>query len=441
VKGRNTIEVRDVLVGEVWLASGQSNMEMQVKGKMHGSVDHADEETAAANFPQIRMFLHDAPYAIYDLPVPPAEPLADRPGHWRVCSPETAADFSAIGYFFARDLHQQLKGPVGVVLSAVGGTPIEAWTSLSAQQERPALRTMLEDWEKRLVHFDPEREQMAFLAAKEKWLKERSVAAKTGHLAPKAPAAFKNIGVMNPGGLFNGMIAPLAPYAVRGVIWYQGERNAAGPFTGLYGEQLKTMIEDWRKHWNDEFYFAWIQLPGFQKEQRLPSEPNGWGVAVREGMLHALSVPHTGMAISIDLGGVTAGHPTNKAEFAARLSRIVLHDVYRQSGTEWSGPIFQDARRENGKMVIEFAHGSGLKAASGELKGFAIAGRDQKFVWASTMIEGDRVFAWSDKIAEPAIPRAIWSTPRIFLLLPSVRTTGRDSPMKINTTYFRILHL
>lgn len=409
VSGKNTLKVIDVLVGEAWLASGQSNMEMELKGKQHGSVDHADEEIAAAKYPLIRMFVHDAPYAIYELPVPPQEPASDRPGSWKVCSPETAEHFSAIGYFFARDLHRELKVPVGIVLSTVGGTPVEAWTSVSAQQERPSLKPVLDDWAKRLANFEPEREQQAFLEAKQAWLKQRSLAVKTGKTAPKAPSAFKNLRVMTPGGLFNGMIAPLVPYTIRGVIWYQGERNAAGPLTGLYGEQLQTLVKDWRRRWGADFFFAWMQLPRFQKEQRLPSEPNGWGVAVREGMLRALSLPNTAMAVSIDLGGVTEGHPTNKDTYARRLSLLALHDVYHQPGDGWCGPIYRASNREGERMAITFDHATGLKAVSGDIEGFAIAGSDQKFVWARASVVDDRVLVWSDAVKEPAAVRYGWA--------------------------------
>jgi sialate O-acetylesterase len=314
----SAMSVRDVLVGEVWLGSGQSNMEMQIKGKQHGSVDRADEVIAAAKHPGIRMFVHDEVYDIYGLAVPPRAPESDRAGSWRVCSPETVADFSALGYFFARDLQKELGVPIGIINASVGGTPIEAWTSLEAQRAEAAIHPVLIDWEKRLSGFDPEGAQKEFLEAKGRWLKERAAATKRGEAAPKAPAPFKNPGVMAPGGLFNARIAPLVPYAVRGVIWYQGERNAAGPLSGWYGVQLKTLIADWRRRWGSELYFAWVQLPNFLTPQRLPSEPNGWGVLVRDEMRKALTVPRTGMAITIDLASEKAGHPTNKEDFARR---------------------------------------------------------------------------------------------------------------------------
>lgn len=409
VKGTNTLVVNDVLVGEVWLASGQSNMEMQIKGKMHGSVDGADAEIAAANFPGIRMFLYDTPYAIYDVAVPPGEPSADRAGKWRVCSPETVADFSALGYFFARDLHKEVGSPVGIVCAAVGGTPIEAWTSVSAQKAEPKLQPVLDDWKKRLTNFDPAKEQGAFLEKKAAWLKVRAEALKKGEAAPKAPLPFKNLGVMDPGRLFNGAIAPLVPYTVRGCIWYQGERNAQGPFTGLYGLQLRTLITDWRARWGDDFYFAWMQLPGFQKPQAQPSEPNGWGVLVREGMRQALAVPKTGMAITIDLGGEKAGHPTNKSAFASRLSPLVLHDVYAKPVAVWSGPLFRSAKVDGQEMAVTFDHAQGLKSADGELQGFAIAGADQKFVWAKARVDGEKVIVSSDEVQEPVAVRYAWA--------------------------------
>lgn len=401
VKGSNTLTIKDVLVGEVWLASGQSNMEMQIKGKLHGSVVNADEEIAAAKFPQIRMFMHAVPFAIYELPVPPDQPAADRPGRWVVCSPETVADFSAMGYFFALDLHRQLGVPVGIVHASSGGTPIEAWTSLSVQEADPTLKPLLDDWKKRLTNFDPATEQKSFLDKKKAWLKQRSEVVKRGEAAPKAPLPFKNLRVMTPGGLFNGAIAPLIPYSIRGCIWYQGERNAAGPFTGLYGTQLRTLITDWRARWGSDFYFAWVQLPRFAKPQTQPSEPKGWGVAVREGMRRTLAVPHTGMAITIDYGGEKDGHPTNKSDYAARLSTVVLHDVYKKDIPIWSGPLYRSAQRDGGKMALTFDHATGLRAASGDLQGFAIAGADQKFVRAKAKIEGEKVIVWSDTVPEP----------------------------------------
>ncbi len=401
--------IHDVLVGEVWLASGQSNMAMQINGKLHGKVDNADAEVAAAKHPEIRVFVHDAPLAIYELPVPAGELAQDRPGKWRVCSPETVADFSAMGYFFARDLLAEIKQPVGILTSAVGGTPIEAWTSLAAQQAVPDFKPLLDDWTKRLDGFVPEVEQKKFLDAKAAWLKVRSAAIKAKQPAPKAPSPFKNLQVMKPGGLFASMIEPLVPYTMRGVIWYQGERNANGPFTGLYGAQLQTLIADWRARWGDEFYFAWVQIPAFATAQKLPSEPTGWGVSVRDGQRRALQVPHTGMAITMDIGDPKQGHPANKVEFASRLSRVVLHDVYQKDIALWSGPLFKSAEIAADHITLTFDQATGLKAKSGTLEGFAIAGDDKKFVWADAKIEGGKVIVSSSEIKAPKAVRYSWA--------------------------------
>ena len=420
IKGQNTLVVHDVLVGEVWLASGQSNMEMQIKGKEHGAVDHADEEIAAARHPTLRMFIRSDPFNIYQLKSPSDRPEEDGAGQWWVCSPETVASFSAVGYFFARELEQKLSVPVGIIDAAVGGTPIEAWTTLDAQQSQTLLGPMLDDWRQRLSKFDAGRDYDVFTEAKKDWLKRRASAQRNGQPAPKAPPPFKNLEVMKPAGLFNAIIAPLIPYAVHGVIWYQGERNAAGPFTGLYGTQLTTLIHDWRTRWGNDMYFAWVQLPRFKAEQKLPSEPNGWGVSVRDEMRKTLSVPHTGMAITIDMGGATAGHPTNKADYARRLALLALHDVYHKSAGEWTGPLIHSAERKGAEMIVTFDHAAGLKAASAELKGFAIAGHDQKFLWAKATIEDDKVILSNDRIPEPVAVRYGWAANPIGNLVNAV---------------------
>lgn len=410
--GKNTVTVSDVLVGEVWLCSGQSNAAMQMKG-LHGAVDNADAEIAAANFPTIRQFIHDEVYNIYELPVPPTTPQQDRAGRWIVCSPDTAAKFTAIGYYFARELQQTLGTSVGIINSAVGGTPIEAWTTVEAQSRNATLKPVLDYWSKFLVGYDPAAAYAAAETAKQAWLKERAEAQAAGLPIPKAPAAsrFRNYGVSNPGGLFNGMIAPLIPYTMRGVIWYQGERNAAGALTQLYGEQLTTFIRDWRAQWGDDFYFAVVQLPNYQKVQTLPIEANGWGVYVRDGQRLALSEPHTGLAITIDIGGVAAGHPTNKLDYGHRVALLALHDVYGQNIPVWSGPIVKTARRRNHEVLVTFDHNTGLKTKDGgELKGFAVAGEDKNFVWAQARIEQDAVIVSSDQVATPVAVRYNWAT-------------------------------
>lgn len=418
VRGTNTVIIDDVLVGEVWLCSGQSNMEMQVKG-LHGQVDHADAEIAAAKFPSIRMFQFDETYDIYQVAVPPGEPQARRPGSWIICSPETVAKFTAIGYFFGREIHQALHAPVGLVHVSVGGTPIEAWTSAEAQAAVPALQPLLRSWEAHLQGYDPVAALKENQEARKRWKEVPAAAKAKGTPAPKAPAAFKNAAVSTPASLYNGLIAPIIPYTIRGVVWYQGERNAAGPFTSLYGLQLKTLIADWRARWGTELYFDYVQIANFGKVQQLPSEPKGWGVSVREGEWRATSVPNTGMAVGIDLGGVTAGHPTHKQALAHRLALHALHDVYRQPISVWSGPLFAGMQVSGDEVILAFDHADGLAAKTGELRGFAIAGPDRKFVWAEAKIEGNAVRVRNAHIKDPVAVRYDWAANPIGNLVNS----------------------
>lgn len=408
VKGTNEIRIKDVLVGEVWLCSGQSNMAMHVDG-LHGTVDRAAEEIAIANHPQLRLFTYDHLYDIYQLEVPPREPQTERTGRWWVCSPETVAHFSAMGYFVGRELQKQLDSPVGMIISAVGGTPIEAWTSLPAQKANPALQPVLDSWQKEMTGYDPAADLAKYNVAKEAWLKERTALTKDGKPIPKAPLPFKNRQVMEPAGLFNGLINPIVGYTIRGVLWYQGERNGAGPLTQFYGKQMETLIKDWRALWKDDFYFAWVQLPNYQKPTTAPVQDKGWGVWVRDGQRTTLALPSTGMAITMDLGGETAGHPTNKQAYADRLAKVVLHDVYKKDIPFWSGPLFQSAQRDGDKMVITFAHADGLKAADGELKGFAIAGADKKWIGAKATVENGKVVVSGNGLTEPVAVRYAWA--------------------------------
>ena len=409
ITGTEQRVIRDVLVGEVWLCSGQSNMAMQMKGR-HGQVDRADEEIAAAHHPTLRLFDFDEVYDIYRLAVPPDKAESDRPGRWIRCTPETAARFIALGYYVGRELQRAQPGAaVGLVNSSVGGTPIEAWTSLPAQQAVPALQALLSDWNRRLEGYDPAREQAAANLARETWTRERKAAAAAGQTPPKAPPAFKNLRVSTPAGLFHSLIAPLVPFRLRGVLWYQGERNAAGPYTELYGLQLETMVRDWRAHWGQELFFAWVQLPAFQRPQREPSEPKGWGVWVRDGQRRALRLPQTGMAITLDLGDATVGHPTNKADFGRRLALVLRHRVYEEPLAFWSGPVFRSAHAEGGRMVVSFDQADGLRARAGELTGFAVADERGAFRWAQAHIEGSRVVVSHPEIARPTAVRYGWA--------------------------------
>lgn len=355
VKGANEVTVNGVLVGEVWLCSGQSNMAMTVSRS-----NNAKEEIAGTDLPQVRMFKESSKGA--------NEPQADAHGTWQPADPKTVGGFSATAFFFGRQLHRELKVPIGLINSSVGGTPIEAWTSLPAQQklsERPEVSSYMKD---------------------------------QGHDFPPQGAA----------SLYNGKIAPLVPFALRGAIWYQGERNRREiPYA--YRWQLPAMITDWRAQFGQgDFPFAWVQLPDFQKAQTEPSQTSGW-VLVREGMLEALKTPNTGMAVTIGLGMANNIHPTNKQDVGKRLALWALANTYGQK-IEYNGPVYKSMQAADGRIVLEFDHAEGLKAADGTAPvGFAIAGADKKFVWAEAKIVGNTVEVSSPQVPQPVAVRYAWA--------------------------------
>ena len=362
------LEVTDVLVGEVWLGSGQSNMAMRVSGAR----DYKTEQTTA-NLPQIRTFNEGSNAS--------ARANADCSGKWSVCSPETVGTFSATLYFFGRELHRELNVPVGLINSSVGGTPIEQWIAAEAQKGQgkapPAPRPSPKG--------SPQKQ-----------------AANQG-----AAAAKKNI----IGGLFNGKIAPLVPYALRGVLWYQGEANTHPGKGALYQHQLPLLVTDWRKRWGEELPFAWVQLPNFNR----PGE--GWSL-VREAMLKTLSLPKTGMAITVDIGDAKDIHPKNKQEVGRRLSLWALGTVYDRKVPAVSGPLPAGHEIKGNKIIVAFQHTEGgLVAKDGDLTGFFIAGGDKQWKPAEATIEGNKVVVSNAGVANPVALRYAWASVAICILV------------------------
>ncbi len=400
VEGSNTIEVTDILVGEVWLASGQSNMAWTVSRSQN-----AAEEIAAGNHPKIRMFTAAR--------TPAETPRDDVAGAWQVCSPETVGNFSATAYFFGRELHRELDVPVGLIHSSWGGTPVQAWTSGERQQEQAELKPLLDDWARQVREWTAEQAEERFQQAMKAWedrVAQLKAAGRTD--LPRRPQRVPNPALSNhrPGNLFNGMIAPLAPYGMRGAIWYQGESNAGRYDASLYGMQLALMIADWRARWGQgEFPFLYVQLPNFRKPQEQPVETTGW-VIVQEQMLQTLKVPGTGMAVTIDIGEAGDIHPQNKQDVGRRLAYWALAKVYGQDGVA-CGPLYQSMSRAGGKIAVKFDHvGTGLGVHGEKLDGFAIAGPDREFVWAEAEVTGpDTVVVSSAGVAEPAAVRYAWA--------------------------------
>lgn len=390
--GNLRFKIEDILVGEVWLGSGQSNMAMSV-----ARARDFEAEKTAANLPLIRMFKEESSSA--------KSPQPDGKGRWTVCSGETVGSFSATLYFLGRELHRELNIPIGLINSSVGGTPIEAWVSGEAQSKVPELKIALDAAAQEDKKFDPEAAKAGYEKALARW-KTAAVKAKAdGKPLPRKPkdpieARSRKGG---PGGLFNGKIAPLIPYTMRGAVWYQGEANSHEGKGDLYQYQLPLLISDWRTRWGEDFPFAWVQLPNFKHEGE------DW-MLVREGMLKTLRLPHTGMAVTVDIGDTNDIHPKNKQEVGRRLSLWALGKVYDKNVPATSGPLPSGHEIKGPEVVVSFAHADGgLTAKGGEVKGFEIAGEDKQWKSAVCRINGDKVIVSSPDVKKPVAVRYAWA--------------------------------
>lgn len=388
VIGEHTIA--DVLVGEVWLGSGQSNMAMAVKG-----ANDLEGTKAQAVLPGIRVFTEGSGSA--------ATAQTGGKGAWVVCDPETVERFSATAFFFGRSLHAELKTPVGLIVSAVGGTPIEAWISPKVQKTDPKLAPFLEMMKKSRESFDEVKAKAQYEKQLAQWTEATKAARAAKKPLPRKPRdpvdTFKRKGDI--GGLFNGKISPLVPYTIRGAIWYQGEANSPDEKAPFYQAQLAALARDWRTRWADEFFFAWVQLPNFTRPG------NGWP-QVRDGMRRALQdVPKSGMAITLDVGDAKNIHPTNKQEVGRRLALWALGDVYEKSVPATSGPLLSGTTVRGNEIVVSFKHAAGLKS-EGPLTDFEIAGANGKWLPADAKIDGETVIVSNTAITEPKHVRYAW---------------------------------
>jgi sialate O-acetylesterase len=386
-----TLTVADVLVGEVWLCSGQSNMDFTLAStakRSFAGVTDWQQEVAAANHPQLRMFT--AEWTMRELP------QREVAGKWAVCNPETAADFSAVAYYFGRSIQQQLKVPVGLVTCAYGASTIEAWIREETLQAHPQFAGLLQEFGKQRTTF---RDNPKLLEDYGKQLAK----AKAGR-PPKNPDPVQD--QHNPFVLHNGMIAPVAPYAIRGAIWYQGESN--GNTRQLYPALQQTLIEDWRALWKKpELPFYFVQLAAYKAP---PTDPNSGSqlAEMRAAQASSLAIPHTGMAVTIDIGDEKNVHPRNKLDVGRRLALLALTRTYGQPGVA-TGPTFRDAVVEGSRIRVRFDPGAGLVAKGGPLRQFAIAAADRKFVWAEATIDGDSVLVSSPAVPRPAFVRYAWA--------------------------------
>jgi len=396
LKGKNTVTIKNILAGEVWVGSGQSNMEMAVR-----SAANAEQETAAAKYPQIRLFTVEKKVS--------EKPLDDCSGKWVECRPETVGNFSAVGYFFGRELHKELKQPVGLIHTSWGGTPAEAWTSMAALRENPGLEPILLRYKQALAAYP--KASAKYKEDLAKWQEAAKQAKTEGKQAPARPTMPLGPGNPNsPAGLYNAMIAPVTPYTIRGAIWYQGESNAGRAYQ--YRDLFPTMIKSWWNSWGQDdqtdFPFLFVQLANFMAVKEEPGDST-WA-ELREAQLMTLELPNTGMAVITDIGNAKDIHPKNKQDVGKRLARWALNNTYGKK-VVYSGPLFKSMEKKDNKIVLTFDHvGGGLVAQGGEpLKGFTLAGADHKFVWANAKIEGDKVVVSSDKIADPVAVRYAWA--------------------------------
>jgi len=386
----NTIVVRNVLVGEVWLCSGQSNMVWPMSQDANAAT-----ELPAAKFPKIRLFQVPALFQ--------EQPVDDVAGRWVECDPNTVAGFSAVAYYFGRDLHRILGCPIGLIQSAVGGTKAELWTSKRAFDTDPNLKEALEDSQQRAARYPAE--QAAYEQALAAWKEAAEKAKAQGQEPPARPGGPRT---SNPlGSLFHGMIAPLTHYTIAGVIWYQGESD--GQAWQLYRKVFPAMIADWRNWWGrKDLPFLYVQLPNYRQRLEKPGDAD-WA-RQRESQLMTLSVPHTAMAITIDVGDADTIHPTNKQPVGLRLSLAAQKIAYGKD-VVYSGPIMESVRFEGGKAVVSFKHAEGGLLAKGpKVTGFTMAGAKHRFFRAEAVIDGATVVVSCPEVSEPVALRYGWES-------------------------------
>ncbi|MHB1458969.1 MAG: sialate O-acetylesterase [Armatimonadota bacterium] len=400
ITGNNTIELHDILIGEVWIASGQSNMQMQLH-----LTQNAVKEIADSNDPHLRVFT--VPVNAADTPMREFE--QDRnayPSHdmyrlfsggpktvtaqWEQSSPSTSGEFSAVAYYFAQQLRKTLKVPVGIINASLGATFAETWTDSKTLKSLSGIQVMTD---------------------------------------PSIPTP------NHPSTLYNGMIAPLQPYAIRGAIWYQGESNAG--LAQEYRTLFPAMISGWRREWKQgDFPFLFVQIAPFMKPQPVPSE-SAWANLWEAQLLSSLKVSKAGMAVITDAGSQVGIHPLTKQIVGTRLALAARAIAYGEC-IEYSGPILRSMTLRDDRAVLMFDHAeSGLMAKGGDLKGFTIAGDDGKFVWANASIQGDKVVVSSPLVMDPKVVRYGWADFPIVNLfnndgLPASPFSTEDFPSEHN---------
>jgi len=364
VKGKNTLSLQDVLVGDVWLLGGQSNMEWPLRQTIGG-----EDSIKAADYPQIRLFEVGKNVSIF-----PIEEVPE--AGWNLTTPETIANFSAIGYYFGKRIHQDLDVPIGLLDINWGGTVSEAWTSSEALATHADFKDRIEAYQK---------------SGKADFEKAEN----------KGPNNW-------PASLYHGMLEPVIPFGIKGALWYQGESNAGRAYQ--YREIFPLMIQDWRKQWGQgDFPFLWVQLANFKQPVHEPNDSD-WA-ELREAQSMTLALPNTAEAVIIDRGEADDIHPRDKWTVGERLAVAAKKVAYGMDAVH-SGPTFKNMTVEGNKVRIVFDNlGSGLKINDkyGYVKGFSVAGSDKVFHWANAYQEGNDIVVYSEEVSRPVAVRYGWA--------------------------------
>ena len=389
VQATNRIVFEDVLAGDVWIASGQSNMEFPMGKGVYSGVKNEEEEISAANYPRIRLLDIQSRSSDY-----PLDDVAIR-HPWSKCAPASVASFSAVGYFFARDVQQHENIPIGVIHVSWGGTPAEAWTSLDALSEDAALMPVFARRAKLM-------DRLSTVLLQQKKEEAEYENAKAAGRPIASPPWHPDQESWKPAGVYNAMIAPLTPYAIKGVIWYQGESNSGPDASYLYSRLFGTLIQDWRKQWaQGDFPFLFVQIANWNPGESWPE--------LREAQRQTLVQKDTAMAVSIDIGDPEDIHPKDKQDVGLRLSLAARAVAYGEP-IEYSGPLFREVTADGATLRIHFDHvKSGLTTRNGALRGFTVAGADEKYVPAQAQIDGDTVLVSAASIKNPIYVRYGWA--------------------------------
>jgi sialate O-acetylesterase len=381
-----TVSISDLLIGDVWLASGQSNMDIPLNGYPGAPIKNGPEEIKDATHPQIRLLHIDNKSSDY--------PLDDVSNTWTLCTPETAATFSAVAYFFGREISEHEHVPVGLIVAAWGGVPVDSFMSLEALSANSAMLPALANraqYQKILA------EKPALLAAEKR---EDDAAKAEGKPAPQHPWHPDGPSWL-PAGPYNAMIAPLTKYSLKGFLWYQGESDTQPERAQYYFDLFSSLIFDWRRQFaQGDLPFLYVQLSSFWGD-------GGWGL-VRDAQRRTLALSNTAMALSLDVGERDNIHPADKQTVAGRLALAARNMVYREA-IPYRGPLFRQATTESGAMRVWFDHANGLTTHGEKLEGFEVAGADRHFVPAEASIDGTSVVVKNGQVASPLYVRYAWN--------------------------------